>query len=54
MSIHMAKGIEYPIVYVVGLEENLFPSIMSINSREEIEEERRLFYVAMTLSLIHI
>ena len=48
MSIHMAKGLEFPIVYVVGLEENLFPSIMSINSREEIEEERRLFYVAMT------
>ena len=48
MSIHMAKGLEFPVVYVVGLEENLFPSIMSINSREEIEEERRLFYVAMT------
>ena len=48
MSIHMAKGLEFPIVYVVGLEENLFPSIMSINTREEIEEERRLFYVAMT------
>ena len=48
MSIHMAKGLEFPIVYAVGLEENLFPSIMSINSREDIEEERRLFYVAMT------
>jgi len=48
MTIHMAKGLEFPVVYVVGLEENLFPSIMSINSREEIEEERRLFYVAMT------
>ena len=48
MTIHMAKGLEFPIVYVVGLEENLFPSIMSVNSREEIEEERRLFYVAMT------
>tara|TARA_A100001035_G_scaffold259337_1_gene236720 strand:- start:2107 stop:4350 length:2244 start_codon:yes stop_codon:yes gene_type:complete len=48
MTIHMAKGLEFPVVYVVGLEENLFPSIMSIDSREEIEEERRLFYVAMT------
>ena len=48
MTVHMAKGLEFPIVYVLGLEENLFPSIMSINSREEVEEERRLFYVAMT------
>ena len=48
MTVHMAKGLEFPIVYVIGMEENLFPSLMSINSREEVEEERRLFYVAMT------
>ncbi len=48
MTIHAAKGLEFPAVYVVGLEENLFPSQLSINSREDIEEERRLFYVAMT------
>ena len=48
MTVHMAKGLEFPIVYVLGMEENLFRSILSINSREEVEEERRLFYVAMT------
>lgn len=48
MTIHAAKGLEFPYVFVVGLEENLFPSAMSINSRSEIEEERRLFYVATT------
>ncbi|MCQ2295229.1 MAG: UvrD-helicase domain-containing protein [Bacteroidales bacterium] len=48
MTIHAAKGLEFPHVYVVGMEENLFPSIMSINSRQELEEERRLFYVAVT------
>ena len=48
MTVHMAKGLEFPVVYILGMEENLFPSIMSINSREEVEEERRLFYVAMT------
>ncbi|MDR0970254.1 MAG: UvrD-helicase domain-containing protein [Lentimicrobiaceae bacterium] len=48
MTIHAAKGLEFPYVYVVGLEENLFPSIMSINTRAELEEERRLFYVAIT------
>lgn len=48
MTIHQAKGLEYPFVYVVGLEENLFPSQMSLQSREDLEEERRLFYVALT------
>ena len=48
MTIHAAKGLEFPYVFIVGLEENLFPSIMSINSREDLEEERRLFYVAIT------
>ncbi|HJN54179.1 MAG TPA: 3'-5' exonuclease, partial [Flavobacteriaceae bacterium] len=48
MTIHLAKGLEFPCVYIVGLEENLFPSAMNINSRDELEEERRLFYVALT------
>ncbi len=48
MTIHLAKGLEFPYVYIVGLEENLFPSAMSMNTRAEIEEERRLFYVALT------
>lgn len=48
MTIHSAKGLEFPCVYVVGLEENLFPNMMSLSSREELEEERRLFYVAIT------
>ena len=48
MTIHLAKGLEFPYVYVVGLEEDLFPSAMSINTRSELEEERRLFYVALT------
>jgi len=48
MTIHLAKGLEYPYVYIVGLEENLFPSAMSMNTRSELEEERRLFYVALT------
>lgn len=48
MTIHAAKGLEFPVVFTVGLEESLFPSGMSINSREELEEERRLFYVAVT------
>mgnify|MGYP000854044181 CR=1 FL=1 len=48
MTIHAAKGLEFPVVFVVGLEENLFPSGMSINTLEELEEERRLFYVAIT------
>ena len=48
MTIHLAKGLEFPYVYIVGLEENLFPSAMNLNSRSELEEERRLFYVALT------
>lgn len=48
MTIHSAKGLEFPYVYVVGLEENLFPSMMSVSTRSELEEERRLFYVAIT------
>ncbi|RKD13779.1 ATP-dependent DNA helicase [Pelobium manganitolerans] len=48
MTIHSSKGLEFPQVYIVGLEENLFPSQMSLNSRADLEEERRLFYVAVT------
>ncbi|MGB8706019.1 MAG: UvrD-helicase domain-containing protein [Gillisia sp.] len=48
MTIHLAKGLEFPYVYIVGLEEDLFPSAMSMNTRTELEEERRLFYVALT------
>ena len=48
MTIHAAKGLEFPYVYIVGLEENLFPSIQSLGAREDLEEERRLFYVAIT------
>jgi DNA helicase-2/ATP-dependent DNA helicase PcrA len=48
MTIHLAKGLEFPYVYIVGLEEDLFPSGMSMSTRAELEEERRLFYVAIT------
>lgn len=48
MTIHSSKGLEFSQVYIVGLEENLFPSQMSLNSRSDLEEERRLFYVAVT------
>ncbi|MFQ3341024.1 MAG: DNA helicase-2/ATP-dependent DNA helicase PcrA, partial [Flavobacteriaceae bacterium] len=48
MTIHLAKGLEFPYVFIVGLEEDLFPSAMSLNTRSELEEERRLFYVALT------
>jgi DNA helicase-2/ATP-dependent DNA helicase PcrA len=48
MTVHLAKGLEFPYVYIVGMEENLFPSAMNLNSRNELEEERRLFYVALT------
>ncbi|HPH00143.1 MAG TPA: 3'-5' exonuclease, partial [Tenuifilaceae bacterium] len=48
MTIHSAKGLEFDYVFLTGLEENLFPSNMSMNTPEELEEERRLFYVALT------
>ncbi len=48
MTIHLSKGLEFPVLHLVGLEENLFPSFMSSSTREELEEERRLFYVALT------
>ncbi len=48
MTIHASKGLEFPYVYIVGMEENLFPSQLALNSRSELEEERRLFYVALT------
>ena len=48
MTIHLAKGLEFPIVFIVGLEEDLFPSALSLSSRSDLEEERRLFYVALT------
>ena len=48
MTIHAAKGLEFPYVFVVGMEENLFPSMQSVNTRTDLEEERRLFYVAVT------
>lgn len=53
MTIHSAKGLEFKNVFVVGLEENLFPSAMSFNSYKELEEERRLFYVAITRAEDH-
>jgi Superfamily I DNA and RNA helicases len=48
MTIHAAKGLEFPYVFVAGMEENLFPSVLSLGSRDDLEEERRLLYVAMT------
>lgn len=48
MTIHSAKGLEFECVYIGGLEENLFPNAMSLHTREDLEEERRLFYVAVT------
>ncbi|MBP7514293.1 MAG: UvrD-helicase domain-containing protein, partial [Flavobacteriales bacterium] len=48
MTIHSAKGLEFPYVYIVGMEEELFPNTFSAQSRAELEEERRLFYVALT------
>lgn len=51
MTIHSSKGLEYPHVYIVGMEENLFPSQLSMSSKSELEEERRLFYVALTRAM---
>ncbi len=53
MTIHAAKGLEFPTVFVVGLEENIFPSPMCVNSMRELEEERRLLYVAITRAEKH-
>lgn len=53
MTIHSAKGLEFKNVFVVGLEENLFPSALSLNSYKDLEEERRLFYVAITRAEEH-
>ncbi|PWJ40222.1 ATP-dependent helicase [Sediminitomix flava] len=51
MTIHMSKGLEYKHVYIAGMEENLFPSQMMLESRADLEEERRLFYVAITRAM---
>lgn len=51
MTVHASKGLEFPYVYVTGMEESLFPSTLSINSLTEVEEERRLFYVAITRAM---
>ena len=53
MTIHSAKGLEFPTVFVVGLEENIFPSPMATGSKRELEEERRLLYVAITRAEKH-
>ena len=54
MTIHAAKGLEFSNVHVVGMEEDLFPSMLSKNSRSDLEEERRLFYVAVTRAKINL
>src|SRR5690606_10176755 len=48
MTVHLANGLEFPAVFIAGMEENLFPSMMNLNTRQELEEERRLFHVALT------
>lgn len=54
MTIHSSKGLEFPYVFVVGLEENLFPSQLSMSNRQDLEEERRLFYVAVTRAMTQV
>jgi DNA helicase II / ATP-dependent DNA helicase PcrA len=54
MTIHAAKGLEFDHVFLVGLEENLFPAMQSMDSRESLEEERRLFYVAVTRARLQL
>lgn len=54
MTVHSAKGLEFNSVFVVGMEENLFPSVQSFASQDDIEEERRLFYVAITRAQKHL
>lgn len=54
MSVHAAKGLEYKSVFVVGMEENLFPSYMSLSDPNQLDEERRLFYVAITRAEEHL
>ena len=54
MTTHAAKGLEFAVVYVVGLEESLFPSAQSLYSMDDLEEERRLFYVAITRAEKHL
>ena len=53
MTIHAAKGLEFDYVFITGMEENLFPSSLSIHTRKELEEERRLLYVAITRAERH-
>ena len=53
MTVHSAKGLEFPTVFIVGMEENIFPSMMASNTMKELEEERRLFYVAITRAEKH-
>jgi len=54
MTIHASKGLEFDTVYIVGMEENLFPAAQSMDTREDLEEERRLFYVAVTRARKHL